>query len=527
MRNPSPTLIELRKRLYDDFAFYAEHALKIRTKKGQIDPFVVNEAQRRLLDIIETQRATEGKVRVVILKARQMGLSTAVGGWLYWWVSQHQAQRALVVTHHSDSTRALFDMTKRFHDHMPALLKPSTRYSSRRELQFDKLDSSYVVATAGGEGIVRGETVTCAHLSEVAFWPKEKAAENFNAITQAIPNTENTAIFIESTANGITGQFRDLWEGAVNGTNGFIPVFLPWFIMPEYREPVVHDFDLTPDEIDLVEAHGLDKEQLKWRRTKIAQSGLDLFKQEYPSTADEAFLTTGRPVFNPEKLALQLRDAQPPIATMALEGREFLHHPRGELSVYVDHDVAESYYIGADVSIGVRGGDWSVAQVLDSQKRQVAVWRGQVHPDYFAEVLDALGRYYNDAFIVVENNGHGLLTCVRLGKDMAYPNFYVQEVLDHEADRETPQLGFRTTVKSKPMIIDELRAAHREDAITLYDKLTLREMQSYVVTESGKTEAEEGKHDDCVMALALANHVHQGAFTPVKVTDDHYIREMI
>lgn len=515
--------LAVRRKLLENYEFYASTALKIRTKSGEIVNLKFNEAQSRLNEMINAQLAEEGKVRVIILKARQMGLSTTVGGWMYWWVSQRKAQKALVVTHHADSTKALFDMTRRYFDNTPEALKPSTRYSSRRELKFDKLDSGYAVATAGGEGVARGETITVAHLSELAFWPKGVAKQNLNGILQAIPNEKGTAIFIESTANGVSGEFYDLWQGAVRGENGFIPVFLPWFIQDEYREPVPEGFVRTPDEQDLVDKFGLDDEQLMFRRRKVAQNGIDLFKQEYPSTPDEAFLTTGRPVFNPDQLATLLSEAGDPIQRLGLIGEEFQEDPRGELLAYLPHDPAETYYIGADVAMGVRGGDYSVAQVLDSKKRQVAIWRGHIHPDYFATTLYHLGLYYNTAKIAVEANNHGILTCTRLGKDLAYPNFYQETVYDKVEDKETVNLGFRTTSKSKPLIIDQLRADMREEQVKLHDKITMREMQTYIVNESGNMEAEEGCHDDTVMSLAIANHIHEGVFTPVVSTDDFYI----
>lgn len=520
-------MLRVRKRLLDEFDYYSQHAIKIRTKNGEIAPLKLNEAQRRLLDAVDAQMAAEGRVRVVILKARQMGLSTAVGAWLYWYVSQHSAQKALVVTHHADSTKALFDMTKRFYDNTPDILKPATKYASRRELKFNILDSGYVVATAGGDGVARGETITHAHLSELAFWPKSSAKENLNGILQAIPNSKGTAVFIESTANGVTGEFYNMWRGAVEGTNGYIPIFLPWFIQDEYREDVPEGFTPTPDELDLIDQFGLDYGQLMFRRRKIAQNGLDAFKQEYPSCAEEAFLTTGRPVFNAEAISARASQVGPTLDKMALEGEKFVSHPRGELSVFIERDPQETYYIGADVAMGVRGGDWSVAQVLDSRKRQVAVWRGHVHPDYFATVLYHLGFHYNEARIIVENNNHGILTCTRLGKDLAYPYFFTETVYDKLMDKETITLGFRTTVKTKPLIIDELRAAHRDGEIELNDANTLREMATYIVTETGNMSAEEGCHDDTVIALALANHIHAGAFTPIPSIDDYYIDEMI
>ena len=517
---------DVRKKLLNDFSFYSKSALKIRTKDGAIKPLNLNPAQKVLQAAVDAQMASEGKVRVIILKARQQGLSTHVGGFLYFNVSQRKACKAMVVTHHSDSTRALFDMTKRYHDNCPELLKPHSKYSSRRELSFDVLDSSFVVATAGGESIGRGETLTHVHCSEMAFWQKSTALENWNGMTQAVPNKPGTAIFIESTANGVSGIFYDLWQGAVNGTNGYVPVFIPWFLDPEYREEVPAKFKRTPEEKKLVKAYKLDNGQLMFRRHKIAQNGIDLWHQEYPATPDQAFLTTGRPVFNPELLQTSLNATKDPKQRLALEGDEWVENMRGELTVYRTLDPGEAYIIGADVAMGVRGGDWSVAQVLDSKKRQVATYRAQVHPDYFATVLYSLGELFNMAQIIVENNSHGILTCTRLGKDMSYPHFFTEVQIDKLTERETLKLGFTTTTKTKPLIIDELRAAVRDGSIVLNNKTTIREMLTYIVTPTGGMSAEAGCFDDCVMSLALANHIHEGSWEPIESTDDYYI-EMV
>lgn len=521
-----PKLLEVRKRLYEDFSVYSKHALKIRTKEGDIKPFILNKAQNILLDKINQQIATEGKVRIIILKARQMGLSTAVGGWLYFQVSQRKAQQALVVTHLAESTKALFDLTKRFHDQCPEILKPQTKYSSRKEIVFSVLDSGYTVATAGGDGVARGQTITQAHLSELAFWTPATARENLNAILQAIPNSKGTAIIIESTANGVTGPFYEMWRGAVEGTNGYLPVFLPWSIQDEYREPVPEKFTKTPEEEELADKYGLDNEQLMFRRRKIAAVGRDLFMQEYPLTAEEAFITSGRPIFNQDQLQEALEKAPDPLQRLALEEDEWVENPRGELITYRMHDPGETYYIGADISMGVRGGDWSVAQVLDSQKRQVAIFRAHVHPDYFSNVLYHLGMYYNTAKIIPENNNHGILTCTRLAKDLGYPNVFMTTDVDKLTEKETFKIGFSTTVKTKPLIIDQLRAALREREIELNDKITIRELMTYVATETGGMEAESGCFDDCVMSLALANHVHEGRYTPIVVTDEFYFEAL-
>lgn len=519
-------VLEVRKRLLQDFEFYAKHALKIRTKEGDVRPLVLNEAQKIFCAKVLNQLDTTGKVRVIVLKGRQQGLSTVIGGLLFWWTSQHKAVKSIVMTHQAESTKALFDMTRRYFDNCPDILKPSTKYSSRKELVFDKLDSSYMVATAGGEGVGRGETIQLAHLSEAAFYPNATARENINGLMQAIPNSAGSMIFIESTANGVGNPFHEIWTNAVNGKSDFEPVFIPWFVQAEYREPVPANFERTPEEETLVEKYGLDDQQLMFRRRKIAVNGLEMFMQEYPCNADESFLTSGRPVFNTQQLNARIEETPPIVARLALEGEDWQENPRGELMLYRHHDPAETYYIGADVAMGVRGGDWSVAQVLDSKKNQVGIFRSQVHPDYFAEVLNSLGHFFNTARLAVENNNHGILTATRLGKDFAYPNLYFESSVDKQTENETVTFGFRTTVKTKPLIIDQLRAALREREMTLNDKLTIRELMTYVVTEDGKMEAEKGCHDDCVMSLAIANFIHEGRFTPVEVTDDYYFEAL-
>ncbi|MDQ2066744.1 hypothetical protein Q9295_10175 [Xinfangfangia sp. CPCC 101601] len=523
MVDQQAALLEVRRKLKEDFPYYARNALKIRTKDAKIVPFELNAAQRILQKAIDDSMAETGRVRIIILKGRQQGLSTYVGGYLYSRVSQSTAKKAIVVTHKSDSTTALFNMTKRYHENVPEILKPSTSYSSRKELVFDLLDSSYIVATAGGEAIARGETITHAHLSELAFWKEGFARENLNGLLQSIPDADDTAVFIESTANGVTGPFYEMWQGAVAGENGYKAVFIPWFLQTEYRTPVPEGFEKTPQEQEIALKYGLDDEQVYWRRLKVNQNGLDMFKQEYPCEPEEAFLTTGRPVFDPEQLTKRAAELKGPISRLALELTSWNEHPLGELLLYRQIDPGETYFIGADVAMGVRGGDYSVAQVLDSEKRQVAVWRGHVHPDYYAEVLFRLGTLFNNAKIAVEANNHGLLTVNLLFKTWHYPNVYMNVVEDKITDVDTPNLGFITNAKTKPLIIDDLRAALRLGELELNDKTTISELLTFVVKESGKLEAEGDCHDDCVMSLAICNHIHDGVWKPIPVTASHYV----
>lgn len=544
----TPAQKKARKRLLNDFAVYAKHCVKIRTKQGKIAPLVLNRVQKRFVAAIIAQQQRTGKVRFVVLKARQQGLSTVISAWQYWWLSQRKAQKGLVMAHEGDSTTTLLDMYRRIHDNVPDIVRPSTKYLSRNELTFDKLDSGLRVATAGGRGVARGETLTVAHLSEVGFWPPAFASTNFNGLVQAIPEEEGTAIFLESTAQGVTGKFYEMYQGAISQGalwNGYELFFSAWFESDEYREKAPEDFQRTPEEENLIVAYGpkglTSNDQLFWRRKKVATNGLDLFKQEYPATPEEAFLSTGRPIFNNDYIQARLLQIKPPIKTMAVEetfdnktGNALPLHvlrenPRGELKVYREVDSSETYVIGADVGMGLRqgvkgrkDGDPSVAQILDSKKRQVAVWRGLAHPDVFAKILVTLGYHYNSALIAPERNNHGLVTCVAL-RDADYPYIYTDQVEGTlEPQKDTINIGFFTSERTKPLIIDGLRASDREKEIEINDETTLKEMMTFVVTEAGRMEAEGGSHDDTVMSLAIANYAHEGTWTPVECSDDFY-----
>jgi hypothetical protein len=518
----SPAARAARERLFQDFEYYAGKALWIRTKDQKIVPLSLNKAQKKLLKAILSQLERRGFVRLIILKGRQMGSSTLVEAFLYWWVSQRKAQKALVVAHDAPAATTIFGMTKRFHDKCPEILRPHTAYSSRKELAFDLLDSSYMVATAGGDGIVRGETITAAHLSEAAWWPPHSAEANHGGLMDAIPNIPGTIVIEESTANGFNA-FHGRWETASKGKSLFEPIFLSWLLADEYSEAVPPDFVPTPDEEKLIERYGMTDGQLQFRRLKIAEKGLGLFQQEFPLCPEEAFMTSGHPVFHPERVLEMLTTRTKPIAqkTLDLDG-EWVNHPVGELLCYLPHDPAETYYIGADVGFGVRK-DYSVAQILDGKKRQAAVWRSnRVNSDRFGTVLASLGHYFNDAHLIIERNGPGILTNRVVHKDHSYPWIFQETVYDRVTDTETVSIGFLTSEKSKSLVVGELQAAIRCDEMQLYDETTLKELQSFIQTDSGRLEGEKGKHDDTVMSLALANHIHEGSWTPVETPEEMY-----
>jgi hypothetical protein len=267
---------------------YFSRFLRIRPKVGSLAPFVFNTAQSELHRIIEEQRRKTGRVRVVVLKARQLGVSTYVAGRFYHRTVNAPGLRTIILGHKVDASRNLFQIVKRFHDHLPDEMRPSIGVSNAEELIFDKIDSGYLVTVATTEGAGRSATAQMLHASETAFWPDLET--QWAAVLQTIPDMDNTEVIVETTANGYN-DFYKLWRKAEAGESEFEPVFLPWSIAPEYRARPPEGFEPTGAEKRLMELHGLDLEQICWRRNKVSQlGGEELFAQEYPLTASEAFI---------------------------------------------------------------------------------------------------------------------------------------------------------------------------------------------------------------------------------------------
>lgn len=292
--------------LKDSYPHYSSRCLKIRAKDGAIVQLVFNDAQVYLHQRLEEQREEIGKVRALILKGRQQGISTYVGGRFYHRVSHHKGLRCFILTHEQEATNNLFGMVDRYHSHVPEVVKPSTGASNAKELYFDRLESGYAVGTAGAKATGRSQTVQLFHGSEVAFWPN--ATQHFAGVVQAIPDLPGTEIILESTANGMGGEFHERWQQAEAGIGDYVAIFIPWYWQAEYRRDPPPDFELTDEERAYSDAYGLAPEQMAWRRNKIAElKDPLLFKQEYPATAAEAFQMTGHDSYIPPELVLRAR----------------------------------------------------------------------------------------------------------------------------------------------------------------------------------------------------------------------------
>ncbi len=414
-------------------------------------------------------------------------------------------------THEADATANLFDMVQRYHEHQPIFTQRALKNKSSKLLEFFH-DSGYRVGTAGNKGAGRSSTAQLFHGSEVAFWPN--ADEHLAGVLQAVPNEKDTEVILESTANGVGGVFYDYVMDAAAGRGDFELVFIPWFWQEEYQAAAPAGFTPDDDERFLKQTYHLSDEQLQWRRQKIYElKSEDKFKQEYPCNVEEAFLFSGRPVFDPKHTEAAKVECYSPTQSIELTTYGINRNKPGLLQIWEHPKPATQYVVGSDVAEGLapandqhKHGDYSTIDVCDREGYQVAHWHGHVAPDDLGKMLNHLGRYYHNALVGVERNNHGLTTLTKL-KELKYPNLYMETTVDQRSQKRTKRLGWQTTTKSKPLMIDHLAALLRDGESGICNKDTVAECQTYVIEDNGATNAQEGCFDDRVISYAIAQQM--------------------
>ncbi len=294
--NLDPTEYNLRLRLKNDFPYYANECLKIRAKDG-LKQLILNRPQIYLHNQLEEQRKDKGKIRAVILKSRQVGASTYIAGRFFHICTHKSGIRVFILTHQDKATDNLYEMVRRYYDNLPAFIKPMAGTHNAKELTFPDIDSGYRIGTAGSKAIGRSSTIQLFHWSEMAF--SDYAEDHFAGIMQAIPSNSYSEAIIESTANGVENHFHYLWEMACEKNSEYKPIFLPWYWDEHNYRLIEGDFFITKEEEELRSLYSLTNEQVNFRRFKIQElsgagrDGEKLFKQEFPSNAQEAFIATG------------------------------------------------------------------------------------------------------------------------------------------------------------------------------------------------------------------------------------------
>lgn len=498
---------------------------------------VLNPPQRRLIAAVE-QDITDGRpVRYITLKARQVGISTITEAMAFQWAFCLNRSRGLIVSHTGESTKHLIDMTHHYWQTWWARELYRTTSNARDRLAWEPTHSSISLLPAKSQEGARSRTLHFVHASEAAFWDHPK--ELMYALQAGVPRTALSAIFVESTANGIGNWFHETWEASKRGDVEFRPMFFPWWAHPEYT---AHHVGRGEDARKLLLARPvaggtLDDEEwhlyrgltqrgipdveirsrLIWRRLTIAteMSGdLDKFHQEYPATDDEAFLSTGRNVFQLE----YLRAVYDPIIpdrgrlvydSTAANNVRFVPDPDGPLHVYYHPEPAGRYMVGIDNSKATRFGDWAVAQVLDRRTmEQMAVWRARGHKDaMFAEQMILLGYYYNEGMLAPEYNFNGATISGFL--QAKYRHLYTHSKAGKMRGLHEDVVGWPMTDQTKAECMDNLTREvfagfqGRSDFV-IHDEQTYYEMKNYIVSDKGKYEnSKEAEHDDTVTALAI------------------------
>lgn len=530
------------KTIIADFEMYCAMNLKIKDKDtGKIVPLEMNWAQREFVRRVIEDLVNGVPVRYIILKARQMGISTIVEGLCYWWTSTHKNIVSTIMAHEKKASVNLYDMFKRFHENVHPSFRPSLKYNTKNDLTFDVEDSVKKHASENGlpvpglaskidtlvakDGKGRSSTNHFFHGSEVAFW--EDQADMVSSVLQTIPDAPNTFAFLESTANGVGNYFYNEWMEAEKGEGAFKPFFLAWHDHSEYEKDEKQGkspYDSYEKELlDLFEKKGLSAEtkrrKIAWSRHKRRQFKTDPKKyfQEYPHTPMSAFLASGNYAFDVRVIEDMKSLARlVPFKTFEIiseKKREYslVKSEEQNLKVWIMPEKGRKYAIGADVAEGIvvssatgKEGDYSVATVMDIETWEVvARWRGHCDPDEFGRILFGLGTIYNNALIGVEVNNHGLTTVQKL-RDMFYRNLYQRETNEENQFQErTSVMGWKTDVKTKPLIVSLLASCIRDEVLKDWDLMFLGEAQTFMRDEKGRYGGKETGHDDCVMSTAI------------------------
>ncbi|HKW51030.1 MAG TPA: hypothetical protein VJQ53_04785, partial [Candidatus Eisenbacteria bacterium] len=519
----------------DHFEEFCRDCLTIIDKTGRRVPLVLNSSQRIALGKIRASIDAGVPPRVIILKSRQVGVSTLIEALLTWRAVTRQNRSALVVAHVLKSSKALFRMSRNFHRFLRGEMKQETRIQNVHEIEFDSGSRLQIEV----QGDPRGYTAQDVHLSEFAFYMQ--AAETLTAIMQTVPNALDSLVAIESTANGMGGigqKFHKMWQRSVglsidedvpDDEKGWTPIFIPWFQHEEYELPVDEKFfKFTTAEILLCKAHPeITRQKLKWRRWCIATNmdgDEEKFAQEYPATDQEAFSLSGRPAFDFEGIAhytkalniVVTERKMPPTVEIEAEppGQgepKIIPVERGRLRIFFEPQPRHTYVVGADPSEGDPGSDHSPLAVLDDQTLDMAAcWYGKAPPDVLACHAIDLARYFNDALIINEANNHGILfhdTVMQIG----YPNLYYRAVSEESvAGKVTEKPGYYASGRTREFLFNTLRKYVRMKMGKIHCPHAVQQIQTLIYIDD-KVQAGVGSEKDVLVAFGLTLMAHRGS----------------
>ena len=447
--------------------------------------------------------------RDIAVKNRQTGFSTGVEA-----ANSHKLfvfpyQRQSIIAHDQEASEFLFQTVQRFYGNLPEDMKPKSDWYSGNRMRFPVMDSYIYVDSARSDNLGIGRTLNIAHLSELGKWPAYKADSLFADISQTVP--EGGYITIESTPKGRGGLFYRLYDAAKRGDINYKAFFYPWWWDVTAIRETEKIYKYTDEENALIRNFQLNDRQIAFRREKIAELR-DLFYQEYPEDDVNCWLSSDVSVFDGSNIRKYLQNI--------MEGS-----PEGNLTIWKDVIGGEKYIIGADPAGGYEKGDFSVASVLRVRTNEyVARLRGKIAPDFFGQELLRLGHRYNDALIGVERIMHGH-TILKILLDNIYPEIYYREEYDNEAGHVAQQPGWVTSGKTKPMMLDIMKAAMRAGDFISYSENLMLEAAG-LIWEGQKMKTQPGGYDDELDAFMIALMIRESIpiFEPKRTRIRSYAR---
>lgn len=529
---------------YQDLEKFAPESLSIRNQAGNKVAMVLSPGQIKLNKAIEKQRRAGLPVRLVILKTRRSYFTSGVCARMFQHVTSWPYRRGTIVADHYDPAAVeAFDYLAQYQKYyrpftrfgatagLPRLLRPrklETPVSAGSKLEMQWSNGSAVdVMSADSGNVGRGGGRHWLLCDEVGFW--RAAGTTLTAALQMVPKVTDTAVFVQSTANGLGGDFYDLCMLSQDPENesGWLFVFFGWLEHPFYQmepaNPAKLQATLNKEEKTLQGLYGATLAQLQWRRHTIAtecRGSLEAFHQEYPTTAEEAFISSGRPVFAGSDLALhKTRPGTSGELSVREEGpvKRLIFLPgdveQGAVTVWKRPEKGRLYVCGADpsegkdVSTAKRGAnpDYSVGFMIEQHTgEQVALLRARSRPGAFAEYLALFCKWFNWAFLVPEANSAGFIDAIiRSGYPLERCYNRQRRPHDRKTDR-IEELGFYTDGPSREWLIGAAEDAVRTLSITVVSPVVVSELQTFVIRPDGKKEHAPDRHDDCVISLALA-----------------------
>ena len=453
--------------------------LHVRDKRGKLRHLVLNRTQK--------QYADHCSKRNIVLKARQLGVTTYVAARFFVHTVTHPGTLSVQVAHDQQSAEEIFRIVHRFVENLPAPLRKGALRTSRanvRQIVFPCIDSEYRVETAADPNAGRGLTIQNLHCSEVARWPRD-AAGTLASLRAAVPPSGE--IVLESTPNGACGCFYDEWLRARQ--TGYTRHFFPWWWEPSYRRQVKLT-DFTEGELELMLKYGLDAGQIAFRREMRANFGTRM-AEEYAEDAESCFLASGDCVFDVEVIDRRMREQRTVIdqrdnATMLV----FFPPITGDNGAE-----PKEYIIGVDPAGGGIDGDYACAQVIErGSGMQCAELQGHFAPADLAARVALIAREYNNALIAVERNNHGYGVLASLSLHEGHNNVYYQG----------NSAGWLTSAASRPRMLETFAATLTNAPFLFSSTRLLEECRTFVRHPDGSASAAYGTHDDLVMAMAVA-----------------------